>query len=106
MAGNAPIMTTKQAEEQKDVLRGKIIQLYGRFTKIERCPSLDGLVMLSPNNYDTFANVKIGQLILVRGFFKAAKDQASERLQLSSTVYYPGIERGHEAALTKLRSAL
>lgn len=105
MAGKAPIMTAVQAEGQKDVLRGQVIQLYGRITKNGRRPCLDGLVTLSPNTDDTFANLKIGELILVRGFLKITKGQGTEPLQLTSAVYYHGIERGHEAILRKLRGS-
>ena len=100
MAVKAPIMTTAQAVKSRNVLSGQIVQLYGRVTQIEKHPCLDDTIVLVPNSIDTFDGAQVGQLILVRGFFKA------DRLQLTSVVYYPGIEKGHEAELAKLRGKL
>lgn len=100
MAAKAPIMTTAQAVKSRNQLSGQIVQLYGRVTQLGKHPCLDDTIDLVPNTRETFDGAKVGQLILVRGFFKA------DRLQLTSAVYYPGIEKGHEAELIKLRSKL
>lgn len=106
MAAKAPIMTTAQVIKGRGALRGQIIHLYGRVTQLGNHPRLDGAVDLIPNTSGAFRGAKIGQLILVRGFFKSASSEGDERLQLTSAVYYLGIEKGHEAELAKLRDEL
>ncbi len=38
-----------------------------------------------------------------RGFIKSDRSHGLERFKLVSAVWYPGIEKGHEAELAKLR---
>ena len=102
-AGNAPIMTTAQAEQRGDALQGQVIQLYGKITHLGKHPRLDDTVDLIPGFGGDFKDVSIGQTILVRGFFKSDRRQGMERFRLTSAVWYPCIEKSHEAELAKLR---
>jgi len=106
MAAKAPIMTTAQAVKGRSALHGQIVHLYGKITQLGRHPRLDDSIDLTPNTNDTFSGARIGQMILVRGFFKSDRSHEMERLQLTSAVYYPGIEKAHEAELAKLRGEL
>ena len=102
-AGNAPIMTTAQAVQGGDALKGQVIQLYGKITQLGKHPRLDEAIDLIPGFGGDFKDVRIGQTILVRGFFKSERCQGEGRLKLTSAVWYPGIEKSHEAELAKLR---
>jgi hypothetical protein len=102
-AGNAPIMTTAQAVKGGGALRGQVIQLYGTITQLGKHPRLDDSVDLIPGFGGDFKEVRVCQTILVRGFFKSDRRHGMERFKLTSAVWYPGIEKSHEAELAKLR---
>ena len=102
-AGNAPIMTTAQAVKGGDALQGQVIQLYGKITHLGKHPRLDDTIDLIPGFGGDIKDASIGQMILVRGFIKSDLRQGMERFKLTSAVWYPGIERSHEAELAKLR---
>jgi hypothetical protein len=102
-AGNGPIMTTAQAVKGGDGLKGQVIQLYGTITQLGKHPRLDDAIDLIPGFGGDFKDVRIGQTILVRGFFKSERRQGMEVFKLTSAVWYPGIEKSHEAELAELR---
>jgi hypothetical protein len=103
LSANAPIMTTAQAVKGGDGLQGQVIHLYGKITQLGKHPRLDDAIDLIPGFGGDIKDVSVGQVILVRGFFKSDRRHGMERFKLTSAVYYPGIEEMHEAELAKLR---
>jgi hypothetical protein len=96
-------MTTAQAVKGGDGLQGQVIHLYGKITQLGKHPRLDDAIDLIPGFGGDIKDVSVGQVILVRGFFKSDRRHGMERFKLTSAVYYPGIEEMHEAELAKLR---
>ena len=103
LSASAPIMTTAQAVKGGDGLQGQVIHLYGKITQLGKHPRLDDAIDLIPGFGGDIKDVSVGQVILVRGFFKSDRRHGMERFKLTSAVYYPGIEEMHEAELAKLR---
>lgn len=102
MATKAPLVTTADVQRQPAQYENQIIQIYGRITRLGERPCIDGLIDLYPSDRKAFGNLRLNQRILVRGYLRGVKNQNDRPLRLTSAVYYPGIEKGHEAALRQL----
>jgi hypothetical protein len=102
-AGNAPILTTAQAVKGGNAFQGQVIHLYGKLTQLGNHPRLDDSIDLIPGFGGNFEEARVGQMMLVRGFIKSDRRHGMGALKLTSAVWYPGIEKAHEAELAKLR---
>ena len=103
LSASAPIMTTAQAVQGGDALRGQVIHLYGKITQLGKHSRLDHAVDLIPMLGDAFKDARVGQVTLVGGFFKSERRHGVERFKLTSALWYPSIEEMHKAELAELR---
>lgn len=103
LSASAPILTTAQAVKGGNSVQGHVIHLYGTITQLGKHPRLDDSVDLIPMSGDAFKDARVGQVTVVRGFFKSDRRHGVEIFKLTSALWYPGIDKMYEAKLAKLR---